>query len=155
MTPSDQINVKLAGGRTVPCPPSTPVKMLLPAPKDAHGLHYLGALVNNQVVTLEYLLEVESDVRFLTFRDPAGWRIYRDTATFLLAKAVYDVNPQARFSVEHSLGNGFYCFFGSNGREGITAEELAAVDRRLRELVAQDLPLRRHKVTFAEAMRIF
>ena len=155
MQAAEQIVVRVAGGRTLDCPASTPVKMLLPAPKDANGLHYLGAIVNNQVVTLEFMLEVESDVRFLTFRDPAGWRIYRGTATFLLGKVIKELFPDARFSVEHSLGNGFYCFFGSNGREGITAEQLAAVDQRLRALVAQDLPLNRHKVTFAEAMRVF
>lgn len=151
----DQISVTFPGGRMVTCPANTPAKMLLPAPRDANGLHYLGAIANNQLVTLEFLLEVDSEVRFLTFRDPAGWRIYRSTAAFLLAKVIRELYPEARFSVEHSLGNGFYCFFGANGTEGIAAEQLAAIDARLRELVRMDLPIARRKVTFGEAMRIF
>jgi threonyl-tRNA synthetase len=63
---------------------------------------------------------VDSDVRFLTFADPLGWRIYRTTASFLLAKVMKELFPDARFSIEHSLGTGFYCFFEQERPEGIT-----------------------------------
>jgi uridine kinase len=145
----------LEDGRRVECPYGTPVRSLLQAPLDANGLHILGAVVHNTVVTLEFLLEVDCEVRFLTFRDPAGWRIYRSTASFLLAKAVKECFPDARFTIEHSLGTGFYCYFEQGGKEGISAEQLAVLDKRVRDLVAADTAIERLKVAFADAVKKF
>ena len=68
------IAVTLEGGRRVECAVDTPVDALLPGRTDDQGRHYLGALVNNQVVSRVFRLEVDSDVRFLTFADPLGWQ---------------------------------------------------------------------------------
>jgi uridine kinase len=152
---SDRIVVTLEDGRRVDCPPNTPVKMLAPSPAASGGLQYLGAIVNNAVVTLEFVLEVASDVRFLTLADSDGWRIYRSTASFLLAKVVRELFPAARFSVEHSLGTGFYCFFGLDGNEGISSQQVAAIETRMRELAARDAPIERRKIGFADAVRTF
>jgi uridine kinase len=147
------ITVTLDDGRQVECPVDTPVDTLLPARTDDKGRHYLGALVNNQVVSRVFRLEVDSHVRFLTFADPLGWRVYRTTASFLLAKVIRELFPAAHFSIEHSLGTGFYCFFELDGKEGITDEQLAAVDRRMRELVAQDAPIERRKMNYVDAVK--
>lgn len=149
------ITVTFEDGRRCECPIDTPVSALLPGRADACGRHYVGAVVNNQVVTLVFKLEVDSHVRFLTFADPLGWRIYRATASFLLAKVVKELFPAARFSVEHSLGTGFYCSFGLDGADGIAEEQLKAIDARMRELVALDLPIERRKVNYGDAVRIF
>ena len=149
------ISVGVSPDRKVECLINTPIKMLMPARWDASGRHYLGAVVNNAVVTLEFLLEVDSDVRFVTFDDPAGWRIYRSTASFLLAKAVKDLFPDARFSVEHSMGTGFYCWFGQNGKEGISPEDVARIEAHMRQMIDKDVPIERRKVAFADAVKAF
>lgn len=149
------ITVTFEDGRKIECPIDSPVSTLLTRRTDEHGRHYLGAVVNNQLVTLVFKLEVDSHVRFVTFADPYGWRIYRATASFLLAKVVKELFPRARFSVEHSLGTGFYCSFGMDGHEGITDEQLAAIERRIKQLVSQDIPIERKKVNYSEAVRLF
>ncbi len=149
------IVVTLEGGRKAECPIDTPVSTLLNGKTDEQGRHILGAVVNNQLVTLVFKLEVDSEVRFLTFADPLGWRVYRATASFLLAKVVKELYPDARFSIEHSLGTGFYCSFELNGIEGIDDGQLAAIDHRLKQLVAQDIPIERRKLNYAEAVKTF
>ena len=150
----DIITASFPDGSTTECPCSTLVGNLLDARQDEHGRRYLGALVNNQVVTLSFVLEVDSHVQFLKLSDPFGWRIYRDTSTFLLAMVVRELYPAARFSVEHSHGTGFYCDFDIDGQP-VTAEQVAAIDRRLRELVQQDLPIERRKIAFEDAVKLF
>ena len=152
---TEKIIATLEDGRKMECPANTPVKMLLPAPTDASGRQYLGAVVNNAVSTLEFPLEVDSEVRFLTLADPAGWRIYRATASFLLAKAVKSLYPDARLTVEHSMGTGFYCSFSSNGTEGITPEQVSKIEQHMHELVKADVPIERRKVGFADAVQTF
>ena len=158
------ITVNLGDGRTVQCPAGTPVKALMRDKKTPPGLFYLGALVNNDVVSLSYPLEVDSEVRLLTLADSHGDRIYRRSACFLLAKVVKDLFPSARFAVEHSFGSGVYCSFETNNVDGIhtnghgggiTKEQLAAIEKRMRELVDRDVPIERRKISFTEAMRQF
>jgi uridine kinase len=149
------ITCTIEGSSAVTCPADTPVEQLLRSRTDEQGRHYLGAVVNNQVVSLVFRLEVDSTVRFLTFADPLGWRIYRTTASFLLAKVVKELFPDAKFSIEHSLGTGFYCYFEQNGAEGISDAQLAAIDQRMHELVAQDMPVERRKVRYEEAVALF
>ncbi len=151
-----EITVVLSDGRTVRCPPQTVVADLMKQAGCAtSGLPYLGALVNNDVVSLTYPLEVDCNVELLTMEDPNGWRMYRRSLAFVLAKAVNDVYPKARFSIEHSLGSGLYCSFEMNGQSGIDGAQLEAIDRRLMELVRQDVPIERRKISFGEAVGRF
>ncbi len=151
----ETITVTLEDGRQINCPAGTPVKMLLSMPTDSSGRQFLGAVVNNDVSTLEFRLEVDSDVRFLTLTDPAGWRIYRATASFLLAKAVKDRYPDAKLTVEHSMGTGFYCSFQQNGVEGITPEQVTELEKTMRELIARDVPIERRRIRFVDAVSTF
>ena len=55
------------------------------------GIDYqpLGALVNNEFVSVEYRIETESHVRILGYRDSYGQRVYRHTIAFLLAAVAH------------------------------------------------------------------
>lgn len=151
-----EITVILSDGQTVQCAPQTVVADLMSkAECKSSRLPYLGALVNNDVVSLTYPLEVDCQVELLTMEDPNGWRMYRRSLAFVLAKAVNDVYPEARFSIEHSLGSGLYCNFEMQGEVGISSEQLEAIDRRMMELVRQNVPIERRKISFAEAVGQF
>ncbi len=156
MAEDKQINIQLADGRTIQCPPQTTVDTLFEqAGIEPQDLPFLGALVNNNVVSLTYPLEVDCELQPLTMATPHGWRVYRRSLAFVLAKAVNDLYPEARFFIEHSLGSGLYCTFELNGKSGITAEQLAAVETRIGELVAADLPIKRRKISFSQAVARF
>ena len=130
------ITVVMSDGKSLQCPPHTSVWELIGEQgMKSDGLPYLGALVNNDVVSLTYPLEVDCELELLTMENPHGWRVYRRSLAFVLAKAVNDVFPEARFSIEHSLGSGLYCNFELHGRNGIETDQLEAIDRRLMELV--------------------
>lgn len=150
-----KITVNMGEGKTVAVAAHTVVGDLADNPLDDKGLYYLGALVNNDVVSLSYPLEVDCDVQFLTMADPHGWRIYRRSASFLLAKVVKELYPNAHFAIEHSLGAGFYCSFESNGAQGITEVELQLIDARMRELVEADLTIERRKIAYTDAVKRF
>lgn len=149
------ISISLPGGRVETCPVGTPISTLLGAPLEDRGLPYIGALFNHDVVSLSFPLEVDGRVEPLTLDNPHGYRIYRRSVCFLLAKAVRELFPEVRLSVEHSLGTGFYCAFERDGNHGIQEAELEALDRRMRELVEQDLPIDRTKMSFETAMKLF
>ena len=150
------IAINIAGKR-MEVRAGTTVGSLLDSPVSDAGFPYIGALVNNDVSSLSYPLTVNSDVQFLTMDSRNGWRIYRKSLCFLLAKAVRDVYPHSHFTVEHSFGVGLYCTFrrGPDDEDGIESGELAALGTRMRELVAQDLPIARRKISYTDAVREF
>jgi len=150
-----RIRITLEDGTVLERKPPVRVGDLLTKPQAANGLEILGALVNNDVSSLSYPLDVDSAVRFLTLADEQGRRMYLRTLCFLLAKTVRELFPAARFSIEHSLDTGFYCHFEFNGETGIRPGRVRAIERRMRALVAADLPIERRKIAYAEALRQF
>ena len=150
------IVITLENNRKVPCPSQTLAGELLEGTADpASGLPYLGALVNNELVTFAYTLGIDSTVRFVTMAHPGGMQIYVRSLSFLLAKAVKDLHPAARFSVEHALGPGLYCEFESDGVRGITPEQGAKLEAHMRDLVAADRPILRQRMSYIAALDQF
>jgi uridine kinase len=149
------ITVKLEGGGSLTCPTGTEVGALLKTRTAPDGLPYIGALVNNDVSSLSYPLDVDCAVRFLTLRDPLAIHIYRNSLVFLLSKAAGDLLPRARFCVEHSLGTGFFCRFETGARRSVTRRQVAQLEAAMRRLIERDLPIRRRKLAFADALAMF
>jgi uridine kinase len=156
----ETITVTLGHGdrlHTISCPTGTLVGRLIEM-DDVPGAAwpYIGASVNNDVVSLSYPLEVDCRVRLLTLADSSGWRIYRSSVTFLLAKAAHAVFPDAEMRVEHSLDTGFYCSFTrADGTGRISLAELQKIENSMREMVAAEIPIVRRKIFFADALRHF
>ena len=150
------ITITLESGQKIPCPSQTLVGELLHEPADpATGLPYLGALVNNELVTFGYTLDIDSTVRFVTMASPGGMQIYVRSLSFLLAKAVKDLHPQARFSVEHALGPGLYCEFEVGGIRGMSPEQAETLEAHVRDLVAENRPILRQRISYTAAIEQF
>lgn len=127
-------------------------------PAVMEGIDYpaLGALVNNEFVSVEYRIETDSTVKILGYRESYGQRVYRHTIAFLLAKVAHELFPGCDFAVEHSLSRGLYCSFRLADHEpGITKEQLAKLDAALRQLIDDKAPIDRVKITFDEAIAHF
>ena len=159
MSPASRIVVTLEDGSRVEAAPQTPVGDFAPRDRPASELPYIGALVNNEVTSLTYPLDVNSTVRFLTMSDPHGWPIYERSVAFLLAKTVRELFPERRLALEYSLGPGVFCDFEHNGACPApcvaTEDEVRRIRDRMRELVAQDIPVERLKVSYDDVVALF
>ncbi len=122
------------------------------------ALPWIAALVNNDLVGLQTLLDVESDVRPITMRSAEGAAVYERSLGFLLAKVVNELFPGADLSVNYTMGDGVYCTL-TRGAAGahtpVSSAELEQIEVRMRAEVARDLPITRRRVSFAEAVRCF
>lgn len=103
---------------------------------------FLAAEVNNRIKELSYRIYTPVTVRFVDIASFAGIRVYQRTAWFILQKAVRDLYPGRTLHIRHSLGrSGFYCEIA--GQKTMTAEQAEALRRRMGEIAAADLPIRR------------
>ena len=146
--------VSVEGRTPIEVPVGHLVRDLPGSDRTPDGLPILAALVNNDVVTRSYPVEVDCAVKFLTLQDHQGWRIYRSTVSFLLAKVIHEQFPGCTFSVEHSLGNGYYCSLSAKNYE-VTREHLRTVERAMHDLVQRDVPIERRKIAFSQAVDKF
>lgn len=150
------ITLTFEDGHTAKYPFRTPLIDILPARTDASGLPYIAALVNNDICSLNYPLEMDSEIRLLTMADPEGWPVFQRSVAFILAKTVKELFPEAAFSVDYAVGNGLYCSFEAKAGErngGITPEQVAAIHDHMKSLIDRDIPIEREKISFAEASR--
>jgi uridine kinase len=114
----------------------------------------VGAIVNGELRELTYPIGIDSKVCLVTMGDEDGMRIYRRSLVFLLETAFEECFPDAELRVEHSISSGGY-FCRALGRPLLSGDELAVLEDRMHQMVADDLPFVRQEVPLAEAMAYF
>ncbi len=114
----------------------------------------IGALVNNKVAELSYEVYHPKNIEFIDVTHPEGLRLYMRSLNFILYKAVKDLYPQARLTIEYSISKGIYCEVHHNGFE-LSIQEVFNIGSRMREIVEMDLPFIREQKETEEVISIF
>jgi uridine kinase len=154
-TTAETIRVSVGDEPAREMPVGIRIEEILGSDTGPGGLAYMGALVNYDLVSLSFALEVDCTVVPVDLTGPAGYRVYRRSLCYLLAKVMHELYPEVRFAIEHSLGTGFYCTFETNGHGGMTPADLDAIAAKLAGLVEADLPIQRRKLSFFNALDQF
>ena len=97
------------------------------------------ASVNGRRVSLAEPLLGEERVRLIRMKDPQAQTTIQRTLLFVLAVAVDELFPRSRMRVSFSYGGGMYCELEAG--ETLDTRQIEALERRMSELVAADLPL--------------
>ena len=114
---------------------------------------FLAAYVNNRLKELDFAVYSPVSIRYVDITHFEGMRVYQRTLFFVLQKAVYDLFPERKLHIKHSVAKGFYCEI--EGMEDLSDEQIVRIKERMRAIVAQDLPIVRQKVTSAEAEAMY
>jgi uridine kinase len=114
----------------------------------------VGALVNGKLRELSQELIHDADIVPVTTADSDGSRIYRRSLTFLVIAAAAEIFPDKTIIVHHSMPfGGYYCEM--DDEKPLTDEELRALEMRMRQLVAEDLPICQVRMPLSEALELF
>ncbi|MBI4186899.1 MAG: threonine--tRNA ligase [Chloroflexi bacterium] len=77
----------------------------------------------------------------------------RHSASHVMAEAVQQLFPSAKFGIGPAIENGFYYDFDLP--RSLTPDDLPLIEARMREVVASGAPFVRQEITRAEARRLF
>jgi threonyl-tRNA synthetase len=77
----------------------------------------------------------------------------RHSASHIMAEAVQQLFPDARFGIGPVIENGFYYDFDLP--RTLTPEDLPAIENKMKEIIAEDLPFHHEVMDKTEAKRIF
>ncbi|UNM95150.1 threonine--tRNA ligase [Ignatzschineria rhizosphaerae] len=114
----------------------------------------LGIVVDEEDKDLSYTVTTDVDFKVLTVKDEAGLDIARHTlAAQVLARAVKDLYPDAMLAIGPTVEHGFY--YDVDFVEPIVPEALEAIDKRMREILKENLEVTREMWPRKEAIQYF
>ncbi|HUZ18451.1 MAG TPA: nucleoside kinase, partial [Spirochaetia bacterium] len=148
------LRVVLPNSSTIEVPYGTRVSELLEktdVEKPAYPI--AAALVNNELTSLSFKIEVNCELKLVTADSDQGARVYRRSLCFLLMIAACDLFPDRRLIIGHSLGDSYYYHFDGIGL--VDEADIERMKRRMRELVGKQLPIQRSVISYTEALDYF
>jgi len=91
-----------------------------------------------RLVDLTRPIEKDSEVRILTERDPEALEVFRHSSAHLLAAAVLELFPETKLGHGPATESGF--FYDFYRPTPFTPEDLEKIEKKMAELVQQDIP---------------
>lgn len=129
------------------------------------GVEYpvLAALVDHKLKELDYRLSMSHEVEFIGYNHPDGRRTYLRSLCFVLQNAVRELFPDKVLIIDHSLPSGLYCNIcdvelREDGRRvpvRLSDADLAAIKKRMHEIVDADMPFVKKKMEASAAEALF
>ncbi|MCW3125373.1 MAG: threonine--tRNA ligase [Bacteroidetes bacterium] len=114
----------------------------------------LAAEVNGEVWDLTRPIKQDSSLKLLKFEDEGGKKTFWHSSAHLMAEAVEEAFPDAKFWVGPPVDNGYYYDIDLNGHK-LTEEDLGKLEKRMTELAAQGNKYVRTEMPKAEAVKYF
>src|SRR4030066_714561 len=75
----------------------------------------------------------------------------RHSLAHILAYAVWELNPKAKFGIGPAIENGFYYDFDLS----FAPEDLPKIEKKMKELIKQNILFKKKSITKAEAKKLF
>lgn len=113
----------------------------------------LAGKVNDTLVDTSYLITEDSRLAIITAKDADGLEVLRHSCAHLMAQAVKQLWPNTQVTIGPTIEDGFYYDFDIEGT--FAPEDLEAIEKRMNELIKQDLPVERLIMSREEAIDFF
>ncbi len=104
---------------------------------------------------LTSLLSDGSTVAIITGDSEPGRHILRHSTSHVMAQAVTQLFPGAKFSIGPAIVDGFYYDFELPDGKTFNEDDLRAVEVRMREIIKADQPFVRSEMSIDEALELF
>ena len=117
----------------------------------------LGGRISNgadaKLVDTSSMIDHDVDLAIVTAKDADGLDIIRHSTSHLLADAVKELFPDAQVTIGPVIENGFYYDFSY--KRPFTPDDLAAIEKRMAEIVKRDRPVTRELWKRDDAVAFF
>lgn len=113
----------------------------------------LAVEVNGVVRDLSFIIENDSTVNFLTFENDKGKEVYWHSTSHLMAHAIQEIYPEAKFGVGPAIDSGFYYDIDINSQ--LSEEDLKVVEAKMEQLAKSDTAFVREDLSKAAAIDFF
>jgi len=113
----------------------------------------IAARVDGELRDLSFVPSEAAAVEPIDPRSDDGLHVLRHSTAHVLAQAVCDLFPGTRYAIGPAVADGFYYDFDIP--EPVHAKDLAAIDRKMRQIVKRRQPFVREELSRADALERF
>ncbi len=113
----------------------------------------LAVKFNDAIKDLHRPITEDGNVKFLTFDDAEGKEVYWHSSSHLMAHAVQDIFPEAKFGVGPAIEAGFYYDIDINTQ--LSEDHLKLIEDKMIELSKTDTRFEREELSQQEAIEFF
>jgi threonyl-tRNA synthetase len=138
---ADTIHVKLPDGSVKEVPSGTTALDIAKSIGSRLADAALAAKADGTLIDLTRPLEKDTDLRILTEKDPESLEVFRHSSAHLLAAAVLELFPETKLGHGPATESGF--FYDFYRPTPFTPEDLEKLEKKMQELVQQNLPYAR------------
>ncbi len=151
----DQVTVKLPDGSTRQYPAGvTPAEVAASIGRRLADAA-VAAAVDGMTVDLDRPIAADAEVAILTADSPDGLYVLRHSTAHVLAQAVLDLFPGARYAIGPPIADGFYYDFELPGGAHFTEGDLERIDARMREIIGEAQPFVREEMDKTAGLELF
>ncbi len=115
----------------------------------------LAAVVDGAEVDLDRPLDHDAAISVVTPDSADGREVLRHSTAHVLAQAVTDLFPGARYAIGPAIEDGFYYDFQLPNDGRFTDDDLGRIEARMREIVAEDQPFEREEIGRDDGLALF
>ncbi len=115
----------------------------------------LAATVDGEFVDLTRPIDADATVAIVTGTSDEGREILRHSTSHLMAQAVFDLFPGAKYAIGPSIADGFYYDFELPDGAHFTDADLERIDARMRELIKENQAFVREEHAATEGKALF
>ena len=115
----------------------------------------IAATVNGAERDLHEPLSDGARVAIITPESDAGRHVLRHSTAHVLAQAVTQLYPGAKYTIGPAIEDGFYYDFDLPDGNTFTEDALVEIEARMRELMKADQPFVRSEMSAAEGLALF
>jgi threonyl-tRNA synthetase len=150
---AETIHVKLPDGSVKEVPKGTTALDIAKSIGQRLADATLVAKTNGDLIDVTKPLEKNTELRLLTDRDPEALEVYRHSSAHLLAAAVLELFPETKLGHGPPTDTGF--FYDFYRPTPFTPEDLQKIEKKMQELVQQDIPYAREFLPRDEGLAKF
>ncbi|MEO6223648.1 MAG: threonine--tRNA ligase [Vicinamibacterales bacterium] len=149
-----QVTITLPDGSERSVPAGTPVSAFAQQALPSGVVRKaLAAYVDDTLVDLSYPINADARLRILTPDGPDALSLYRHSTAHLLAAAVTQLFPDAQCGIGPPTDDGF--FYDFVVQRPFLPDDLEKIEKRMKELAAQDLVFERQMWDRDDAIEFF
>jgi len=113
----------------------------------------LAGKVDGRLVDTSHLIDADAALAIVTAKDADALDLIRHDAAHVMAQAVQELYPGTQVTIGPSIEDGFYYDFARE--TPFTPDDLAAIEKRMDEIVKRDLPIQREVWEREDAKKAF
>lgn len=113
----------------------------------------LAGKFNGEHVDYTRPLEEDGTLEIITEKHEDALQIMRHSSAHLMAQAITRLYPDVSFGVGPAIDSGFY--YDTDSSEPITEADLERIEKEMKKIVSENLPIVRKEISRQEALELF